>query len=652
MAKRAAKKKPLKKGGQRPAGAGAKGGIPPSLPKDGGKRRWPVCLVLLALIIFPALVYWPLLGYGFINWDDPLNILDNPQIKRFSPEGVKEILLHSARISNYYIPLTFLSFSFDYALFGLDPGAFHRTSLVLHLLNTLLVFWVFHLLSRNLYLAFFGAALFSLHPLNVESVAWAAERKGLLAAFFLLLALGMYQRYRVQGSGKNYAGAVAFFFLSLLSKPVGLMLPFLLLVLDRFGGRPWSLRSGGEKIPFFAGSLIFGLLSLWGQESGGAMGTRPMAAAENFLAAVYSYFFYLGKFFFPVDLSAYYPYPDRFNPLYLIPALGLAAGIFYLRKSREPLFGLALFSLAVVPVLKLVPFGDFIAADRLIYFPSVGLCFLVAWGLARAFAPWKAVGGRKKIALFLVTAGLLGLLSGMTRERLKVWGDSEELWKSVLQLYPRVALAHVSLGYEYAARGKSEEAIREYQKALAINPRDAMTYSNLGMAYRRKGLLDAAVQAYRRAIDINPRYAPAYTNLGLAYEQKGMVDEALSYHLRAVEIDPASALARTNLGAAYMRKGMVDKAVEEHRKAISLDPSLALAHANLGAAYGQKGLLDEAIGELKQALLLDPRYAKAHYNLAVAYLLKNDRKLADYHFGRAAQLGHPATPETSQRTQP
>ena len=616
MAKRAAEKKPLKKGGQRPAGAGAKGGMPPSLSKDGGKRRWPVYLVLLALIVFPALVYWPLLGYGFLNWDDPLNIVENPQIKGVTLKNLKEIFLYSSDISNYYIPLTFLSYALDYSLFGLDPGAFHRTNLVLHVLNGLLVFGVFFLLRRNLLLAFLGAVLFSLHPLQVESVAWVSERKGLLAVFFLLLGLVLYHRYLDKGSSAFFAASLFVFLLSLLSKPVGLMFPFLLLLVDRLCGRPVNGSLLRQKIPFLGVSLLFGILSLYGQESGGAIGSRPLLAAGNLEAAGYSFLFYLGKFFFPVHLSAYYPYPSDIHFLSLLLSVALAAGLFFLRKFPEPFFGLAFFSLAVLPVIKLVPFGSFIAADRLMYFPSLGLCFLSAWALNRMGELFFRA--HKEAAILLCAAVFLIPLFAASRDRLNVWQDSERLWKSVLELHPGAALAH----------------------------------ANLGMAYRRQGRTDDSLRSFQKAVESDPGYAYAYILLGLSFEQKGMLDEAISMNLKALELEPKNVLARINLGAAYMRKGLLDQAIDEQRQAISLAPRNPMARANLGAAYGQKGLLDEAIGELKQALLLDPRYAKAHYNLAVAYLLKNDRQPADYHFGRAAQLGHPATPETSQRTQP
>ena len=593
----------------------------------------------------PAGVFWPVLGYDFVNWDDPLNILDNPQIKGLGLENIKEILSSSAKISKYYIPLTYFSYAIDYTWFGLDAEAFHRTNLILHVLNTLLVFCFFYLLSQNPILAFGGAALFSVHPLNVEAVAWISERKGLMAFSFLLLALISYQRHLERASKNFYGAAILFFLLSFLSKPVGLMFPFLLLLLDRFHNRPWNPQALYEKIPFFIGSVLFGILSFWGQASGGAMGSRTTLSLENLLAAGYGVFIYLGKFFFPADLSAFYPYPQTIGFVYLLLTGALILEIVYLRKYREVFWSQVFFLVALLPAIKLVPFGDFVAADRLIYFPSLGLFFLSGFALYRLGRAIGATDIFRTTIVFLTLAVLLAILSGMSRDRLKVWQDGERIWKNVLEQYPGVALAHDNLGHHYVQKGRLEDGIAEYKKALALNPKDAITYNNLGTAYRRKGLLDEAIEAYQKALELNPSYAMAYTNLGVAYEQKGMVEEAISAHLKSLSLDPHNSLAHTNLGAAYMRQGMLEKAIKEHRRALGLDPSNAMAHANLGAAYGESGRLDEAIAEFKQTLAFDPYYAKAHYNLAVAYLRKNEMNLAEYHFDQAFKLGFKASPE-------
>ena len=616
LAKGALDRKGKNKARRLPGGKKGHTGIPAQAPGDPGKRPWPIYLALLALILIPGLVYWPVLSFEFNNWDDPLNILENPQVRGLTLKNLKEIFLFSAEVSNYYIPLTFISYALDYSLFGLNAEAFHRTNLALHVLNGLLVFWFFYLLSGNSLMAFLGAVLFSLHPLQVESVAWVSERKGLLAAFFLLLSLVWYHRYLVKGFSALYAGSILFFFFSLLSKPVGLMFPFLLLLVDRLCGRPVNGSLLGQKVPFLAASLLSGILSFFGQESGGAIGPRPLLGVGNFLAAGYNFLFYLGKFFFPVHLSAYYPYPSEISFLYLLLALALAVGIFYLRNFPEIFWGPAFFSLAILPVIKLVPFGPFIAADRLMYFPSLGLCFLSAWTLKR-LGESSSRAYRKVLILFCAAAVLIPLSMG-SRDRLAVWRDSENLWKNVLELHPEAALAH----------------------------------TNLGMAYRRKGQIDDAMRSFQKAVESDPGYAYAYILLGLTLEQKGMLDEAIAMNGKALELEPKNVLARINLGAAYMRKGQLDQAIDEQRKAISLAPRNAMARANLGAAYGQKGMLDEAIAELEQALLLDPKYAKAHYNLAVAYGLKNDRKRAEYHWERSVQLGHRGALESLKPTKP
>ena len=566
--------------------------------------------------------------------------MHNPHIKRISLENMKGILFSSWKISGYYIPLTFLSFAADHALFGLNAKAFYRTNMILHTLNVLLVFWFFYLLSQNVPIAFWGAAFFSIHPLHVEAISWVTERKGLLASFFLLGAMVSYLRHLERPSKIFYGGSILFFFLSLLSKPSGLMLPFLLLLLDHFKGRPLNQQAFYGKIPFFVGSLLFGIFSFWGQESRGVMGSNPIIAVENLLVACYGVFFYLGKFFYPVDLSAYYPYPANFSMIWLALASGLILEMILLRKFREIFFSQMFFLVAILPAIKLVRFGNFVAADRLTYFPSLGLFFLFGWVLYNLWGKAFAIGRFKKGIVLLTAVIFLGILSGMSRDRLQVWQDSEKLWKSVIEPYPRVALAHTNLGHHYAQQGRIEESISEYQKALILDPEDALTLNNLGTVYRRKGMFDEAIAAYKRVLEMKPNYALAYTNLGVAYEQKGMLDEALSAHLKALAIEPQNALAHTNLGVVYMRKGMLEKAIEEHRQAIALDPNQALAHANLGAAYGQQGMLDEAIAEFKKALSLDPSYAKVHHNLGVAYQIKSEMNLAEYHFERAFNLGY------------
>ncbi len=618
MAKQKPGRNPRKDDSHRPVPAEPREEFLPSPLEEPRERRWPIYLALLVLIVLPAWVFWPVSGYEFVNWDDPTVVVENPQIKNFSPGGLADIFLYSAKVSSYYIPLTFLSYSLDYALFGLDPGAFHRANLLVHVLNGLLVFYFFYLLSRNAILAFGGAALFSVHPLNVEAVAWVTERKGLLATFFLLLSLLTYIRHLDKGSRVSFPGSILFFFLSLLSKPTGLAFPLLLFLLDYFHARRWNRSLIYEKLPFLLGSLFFAVQSLWGQEAGGAMGSKPILSFDNLPPAGYGLLLYVSKFFYPAHLSAFYPYPP--GPSFLYPGLiVLWVGVlFYLRKFREIFFGQAFFLIALLPAAKLVPFGDFVAADRLVYFPLVGLFFLAGWAFSRMESRFPEGRTGRRVLVFLPLVLVLGILAGMSRERLEVWQNGEKLWKNVLAVSSPVPMGHIGLGDSYAGKGRLEEGISEYRKALEIDPRNALALTYLGSAYRQKGQTDEAIETLKKALDIF-RYFRAYMNLGMAYEQKGMLEEAIAAYRNALEIEPRSGAARTNLGAVYLRQGRVDKALEEQLRAVALDPDDALIHNNLGTAYRRKGLVDQAIQSFRKAIALNPRYAPAYTNLGLAY---------------------------------
>ena len=498
-----------------------------STPKGVADQPAPkkyILLSLFILIFLPAFTFWPVLGHEFLNWDDPQNITGNPQIKSFAAQNLKAIFLDSAKISGYYIPLTFLTFSADHALFGLDARAFHRTSLILHIANGLLVFWLFYLLTRRLSWAFLSAAFFSVHPLQVEPVSWLTERKGLLAAFFLLGSLLFYLRFsrpsplpspppwgargRTKGKIWSYLGAMTFFILSLLSKPTGLTLPFLLLLLDYYHGRRWHSRVFYEKAPFFALSMIFGLVSLVGQEARGAMGSREVLSLNNLLWAPHSILFYLAIFFFPVNLSAFYPYPDHVPFASIFLASGLIAAIIYFRKQRECLFGTGFFFLAILPVIKVIPFGNYIAADRLIYIPSIGLCFLIGWLCHRLGAASAKIARSKIPSFFLMAAGIVGIFVWLSRERVPVWHDSGTLWEDVLKHHSKVALAHANLGAFYGEKNRLDEAILQLQKALALQPNYARAHYNLAVAYLRKNESSLAMQHFARALSLGHKFSP------------------------------------------------------------------------------------------------------------------------------------------------
>jgi tetratricopeptide (TPR) repeat protein len=306
----------------------------------------------------------------------------------------------------------------------------------------------------------------------------------------------------------SYLAAITFYILSLLSKPMGLSLPFLLLLLDYHQSRPWHRNVFYEKVPFLAFSMIFGLISLTGQQAGGAMGSREVLALDNLLYAAYSLLFYLAVFFVPVNYSAFYPYPDHVPFVFIFLALGLIALLIYFRKQKDFFFGSAFFLLIILPVIKVVPFGNYIAADRLMYVPSIGLSFLIGWLWLRLGAASARIARFKTPVFFLMAAGIVVLFIWLSRDRLPVWHDSGTLWEDVLQRHSKVALAHANLGAFYGEKDRLDEAIVQLQKALALDPNYAKAHYNLAVAYLRKNESALAMKHFERAVTLGYKFTP------------------------------------------------------------------------------------------------------------------------------------------------
>jgi tetratricopeptide (TPR) repeat protein len=613
------------------------------------QSRFPVWLPAVLLALVTIALYWPAMRHDFINYDDDLYVTENIHVQAgLSWENLKWAFFNP--VSANWHPLTVLSHMMDCQLFGLKPWGPHLVNVLIHALNAALVFALLKQLTGATWRSVTVAALFAVHPLRVESVAWVAERKDVLSGFFGLLALIFYVRYVQKAESRKqkaetrgrfpssilhppsspaYCLSLGCFALGLLSKPMLVTWPFVLLLLDwwplkripDFGFRISDLkRLLVEKIPFFALAAVMSCATFVVQKQGGAVTegeSLPLGArAEN---AVISYCSYLGKLFWPTDLAVFYPHPGYWPLAQVLLAGLLLAGVsvlFFVQRRRYPflLMGWLWFVGTLVPVIGLVQVGGQSMADRYTYIPSLGVLILTNWGLYELTRHWR----NQMITLSVAGAAVIILCLGMTRQQLKYWQDSETLFRHALDVTENNYIARNNLGTALLNKGQTDEAIRQYQEAIHLKPDDAEAHNNLGNALCNQGQTDEAISQFQKAIRLKPDFAMAHYNFGVALFNKGQINEAISQFQEAIRLKPDYAEAHNNLGTALFNKGQTDEEISQYQEAIRLKPDYAEAHNNLGLALEKKGRIDEAISQYQEAIRLKPDYVAAHDNLGVA----------------------------------
>jgi tetratricopeptide (TPR) repeat protein len=645
------------------------------------------------LVLVTIAIYWPVMRHDFVNHDDPLYVTDNPHVRAgLTWEGLVWAFGRVHGDQTYWHPLSWVSHMVDCQLYGLKPGGHHRTSMLLHAANAVLVFLVFRRMTGAFWRCVVLAALFALHPLQVDSVAWVAERKTLLSAFFWLLTLWAYARYAELQSPKSkvqspaahitdygsrithypslfYVLSLFFLACGLMCKPVLVTLPFVLLLLDywplqRFqlstlnAQRPTSPPLRGlelkapdsrlkvllpllwEKLPFFALAVASSVITVLAHQALGMLNSVSRlpwdARLEN---ALVSYVRYLGKTFWPSRLAIFYPYPTAWPmwevvacALLLLAISGLVLGT---ARSRPWLFvGWFWFLGVLVPFIGLIQAGAQAMADRFMYVPALGVFVAMIWGLhglakgRRYQQNGLSVAGAVAIVLCLV----------LTRQQLGHWKDSEALFRHAIEVTEDNWLAHLNLGSALDEKGQINQAIREFEEAIRLKPDYVLAHNNLGVAIVKKGQIDEGISQYQEAIRLKPDYAEAHSNLGLALVRKGQSDEAIREFQEAIRLKPDFTEAHSNLGMALVGKGQIDEAIRESQKAIRLKPDFAEAHSNLGMALIKKGQSEEAIREFQEAIRLKPDFAEAHYNLGIAIVRKGQIDEAIKEFQEAIRL--------------
>ena len=574
--------------------------------------------LLVALIL---LVYEPVRRHEFVNFDDAQYVSGNPMVTAGLSWRGAAWAFTTSHAGNWH-PLTWLCHMLDVDLFGLDPGAHHLVNVALHLTNTLLLFGLLLFMTGALGPSAFVAAMFGVHPLHVESVAWVAERKDVLSTCFGFLALWCYAGYVRRPGVARFAALLFLFALALLAKPMWVTLPFVLLLLDawplgRLGRGP--IRSLViEKLPLLALSVTSSIVTIVVQRQAGAIrGLEALRLLRRIGNACVAYVVYVIQTLFPADLAPIYPYPAP-HPLATLAAgaalLGLSIGAWRARQRKPYLFvGWAWYLGTLVPVIGLVQVGSQPWADRYTYLPMVGLLIILAWGIPEMLRTWR----HRDVALTASAALAIVASAFASHTQVQHWRTSVALWQHALAVTTDNARAQHNLAHAFALQGRAGEAVPHYLEALRLNPGSAETHNNLGHAYAELGEQDEAIPHYVEAIRLQPDYAAPHKNLGRALASQGKTSEAIPHYREGLRWDPDDAGTLNALGVALAKEGKPEEAIDRYRAAARLDPDFVDARANLGRALAGQGRAEEALRELREALRLRPNEADFHYDVAV-----------------------------------
>ena len=577
---------------------------------------------MLALAVL--FVFGETFHHDFVNFDDGVYIYDNPQIQRgLSADGIGWAF--TTRHSANWHPLTWLSHSLDWRLFGPSAGGHHAMSVLLHAATVVLLFLALRRMTGEVWPAALAAALFAVHPLRVESVAWAAERKDVLSGLFFMLTLWAYANYVGRPASLwRYLLVVAAMACGLMAKPMLITLPFVLLLLDywplgRFD-RAIDARRGFlfvEKIPLFVLAAASCAATLWAESIAVDAARGHISLSARLGNAAVSYVAYLGQSLWPTGLAVLYPHPGDTLPTWQIAAsllvlAAITAGAIVVRR-RMPFLAVGWFWYLgmLVPVIGLVQVGSQARADRYTYLPQIGLCIAAAWSVRAAILAWP----RRRTALVTASVAAVVVLLGSAYHQVGYWRNSETLWTHAIECTSANSTAHYNLAQALSAAGRPAEAAEQYEKSLDAKPDYADAANNLGLVLNECRRTDDAIAAFRRALKIRADFAEAHNNLANVLGQRGRIDEALAEFNRAIAIQPDYAGARCGLGNALAAAGRTDEAIAAYRQALKLRPDMIEAHNNLGAVLAGQGKIDEAIAEFRAALAIRPDYVDSRRNL-------------------------------------
>ena len=618
-----------------------------------------VFLVSLCLVAAVIVTYIPVIHSDFVGYDDELYVTENIHVQEgFTCSGLKWAFTTSH--SGNWHPLTWLSHMLDCELYGLNPAGHHWTQVEFHIVNTVLLFFILFKMTGALFKSAFVSAIFALHPLHVESVAWVSERKDVLSTFFGFMMIFAYHRYVKSSCLKNYLLIIIFLSLGLMAKPMLVTFPFVLLLLDYWPLRRLQFKNnrisetGGvtcfgfqgllrlilEKIPLLIPVVISCILTFLAQKSEGAVKALDAIPLKSRVAnALVSYINYVFKAVWPSKLAVFYPHPGNTLPEWQIfgSALLIAVAILLaIRESRKyPYLPVGLFWYlgTLIPVIGLVQVGNQAMADRYTYIPLIGFFIIIAWGFSDLLAKWHY----RKIVLSVSAVIVLSGFTAKTFFQTRHWKNGITLFENAIKVTKNNYKSQNNLGTALASVD-IDKAISHYKAALRMKPDYAVALYNLGNVLIKKGKVDEAIDHYQKALHIKPDYVEVLNNLGNAFFKKKDYDKALFYFTKAFKMNPRQIDASNNLANVMFVQGKPNEAISRYREIVKTFPENADAHYNLAYMLSALGMLDEAVPHYKESLRINPKYSKAHYNLGNIFM--NEGKIEDAftHFAEAIKF--------------
>ena len=624
----------------------------------------PATTVSFLLAVMTFAVFARALGNGFVNFDDTTYVTRNPQVQAGLTWKGTAWAFTTTCAANWH-PLTWLSLQLDQQLYGLDPRGYHLTSVLIHCGNAVLAFLVLRSMTGSLWRSAIVAALFAVHPLRVESVAWVSERKDVLSVFFGLLTLLAYAWYAKRPGLGRYALVVLPFALGLLAKPMLVTLPCVLLLLDYWplgrlapaasgppgGERFPACRLGRllwEKVPLFVLAAASSVLTWHAQREGEAVQSlEALPAAARIGNALISYVAYLGKTVWPARLAAFYPHPHAGLSWAQAPAAGLllaaltAAAVMAWRWRPYLIVGWLWYLGVLVPVLGLIQVGPQAMADRYTYLPHLGLFLLATWGIADLAGRWHARG----VAVALAAA-LLVVFMACTWVQVGYWHDTVTLWTHTIAATRENGPAERLLGWELLERERFTAATRHFREALRLQPAEAQNHFALGYALEKQGEPEEALEYFRTAYQLDPghdilrhRFAESANNLGGLLMKQGKPQEAAEHFREALDVDPDLGAAHYNLGVLLTAQGRPGQAIDHYHAALRDDPpQVEVVHYQLGRALAQRQRWAEAAACFRQAARLGFDTWQLHAALAFALQQQDQAGAAATEYQAARRL--------------